>query len=366
MYGGDDRPQHASSTTRSPPASPTSASPSTRCASTTPPRPSTRCSARSRPGRTEGGVGRRDLDQRRELRDRRPGRPVALRLVRRPAQRPVRRPEAPEVASDFGTPVDGCESAWQQANSALVYDSADLDAADVASIDGARSAWVAANPGRFTYPAPPDFTGSMAVRTILYDTIGGPRRAPRRRARPDVGDVHRRRPTADLRSGSTTSSPSLWRGGETYPAEPGRHREALRRRRDQRVLHLRPRRGRAEGRRRRLPRHDPRGRAERRQHLQRQLPDDPGQRRAPGRRAGAGRRAPGPRGAARALRGQRRLPGDRRRHARRSDVQAAFAAVPVSPSVLPLDDAHRRRAAELASDYLTAIEDGWVAEVQQK
>ncbi len=79
----------------------------------------------------------------------------------------------PAVANDFGLPVDGCESVWQQANSALVYDSAKLTADDVKSVTS-LFAWAKAHPGQFTYPAPPDFTGSMAVRTFFYDTNGGP------------------------------------------------------------------------------------------------------------------------------------------------------------------------------------------------
>ncbi|ABL81577.1 MULTISPECIES: ABC transporter substrate-binding protein [unclassified Nocardioides] len=115
------------------------------------------------------------------------------------------------VTHDFGAPVEDCEAAWQRADSALVYRSDRIRAADVASIS-ALFDWAAAHPGRFTYPAPPDFTGSMAVRTILYDTIGGPdsllgvfdedkyaSAAPQLWRRLD-----------DLR-------PSLWRQGTTYP-----------------------------------------------------------------------------------------------------------------------------------------------------
>ena len=76
------------------------------------------------------------------------------------------------VTNDFGLPTQGCESVWQQANSAVVYDSSKLQPADVASVT-ALFDWAKRNPGQFTYPAPPDFTGSMAVRTFLYDTVGG-------------------------------------------------------------------------------------------------------------------------------------------------------------------------------------------------
>lgn len=117
----------------------------------------------------------------------------------------------PAVKRDFGVPVNGCESVWQQANSAIVYDSADLDAADVATID-ALLAWAKEHPGRFTYPALPDFTGSMAVRSILYASIGGP-----------AGLLGEFDPAAYEEAVDTfwkrlnAIEPSLWRSGETYP-----------------------------------------------------------------------------------------------------------------------------------------------------
>jgi putative spermidine/putrescine transport system substrate-binding protein len=115
----------------------------------------------------------------------------------------------PNVANDFGTPVDGCEGAWQQASSALVYDSARLGPADVASLT-ALEAWARANPGRFTYPAPPDFTGSMVVRTFLYDTESGPLTGPFDAA---AFEPAARRVTDRLQA----LEPALWRGGATYP-----------------------------------------------------------------------------------------------------------------------------------------------------
>ncbi len=118
----------------------------------------------------------------------------------------------PAAASDFGVPVDGCESVWQQADSALVYDSSRLAASDVSSV-GALFAWATAHPGRFTYPAPPDFTGSMAVRTFLYDTAGGPSAFPGPTVAGAYGSAG-----ASLWERLLTLAPSLWRGGKTYPA----------------------------------------------------------------------------------------------------------------------------------------------------
>lgn len=117
----------------------------------------------------------------------------------------------PAVANDFGVPVAGCEGVWQQANSALVYDSAKLGPADVASVSSLFD-WAKRNPGRFTYPAPPDFTGSMAVRTILYDTIGGPGTLA------GAFDDAAYQPAAQkLWPRLAELEPSLWRGGTTYP-----------------------------------------------------------------------------------------------------------------------------------------------------
>jgi putative spermidine/putrescine transport system substrate-binding protein len=119
----------------------------------------------------------------------------------------------PAVVNDFGVPVNGCESVWQQANSALVYDSSKLSATDVASVSSLL-AWARANPGRFTYPALPDFTGSMAVRTILYDTIGGPSSLA------GGFDESRYTPAATkLWNLLSDVAPTLWRGGSTYPKD---------------------------------------------------------------------------------------------------------------------------------------------------
>lgn len=118
----------------------------------------------------------------------------------------------PAVANDFGLPVEGCESVWQQANSALVYDSAKLTADDVKSVS-TLFAWAKAHPGQFTYPAPPDFTGSMAVRTFFYDTNGGPDGFS------GAFDAGKYSPAATkLWNRLNELKPSLYKKGATYPA----------------------------------------------------------------------------------------------------------------------------------------------------
>jgi len=117
----------------------------------------------------------------------------------------------PAVTHDFGTPVEGCESVWQQANSALVYNSNALSGAAVASVSSLFD-WAKTHPGRFTYPAPPDFTGSMAVRTFLYDTAGGPDALGS-----SVDSSQFTDGTARLWDRLADVAPSLWRAGDTYP-----------------------------------------------------------------------------------------------------------------------------------------------------
>lgn len=117
---------------------------------------------------------------------------------------------SPAVSSDFGVPVTGCEAVWQQAYSALVYDSSQLSTADVASVTALLD-WAKTHPGRFTYPALPDFTGSMAVRTILYDMLGGPGSLA------GAFDAVKYAPAAALWARLNALKPALWRGGSTYP-----------------------------------------------------------------------------------------------------------------------------------------------------
>lgn len=71
----------------------------------------------------------------------------------------------PAIGRDFQVPVDGQESPWQRAAFVYAYDSAKVKAPP-ADLD-ALLAYARAHPGRVTYPAPPDFTGSAFVRQVV-------------------------------------------------------------------------------------------------------------------------------------------------------------------------------------------------------
>ncbi len=71
----------------------------------------------------------------------------------------------PAIARDFQVPVEGQESPWSRAAFSFAHDAAKLPRPP-RDLD-ALLAYARANPGRFTYPAPPDFTGSAFVRQVV-------------------------------------------------------------------------------------------------------------------------------------------------------------------------------------------------------
>ncbi len=71
----------------------------------------------------------------------------------------------PSIRTDFGVSVDHQESPWQRAVFVFGFDR-DRTPAPPRDLDGLL-AYARENPGRLTYPAPPDFTGSAFVRQVV-------------------------------------------------------------------------------------------------------------------------------------------------------------------------------------------------------
>lgn len=119
----------------------------------------------------------------------------------------------PTVKNDFGTPVDGLESPWGSAQMVMIYDEARTPQPPK-SIP-ALIAWIKANPGRFAYPAPPDFTGSVLVRHFFYYAAGTVDKWQGDYTPSDLAQAAKATYALlrDLKS-------SLWRGGDTYPESP--------------------------------------------------------------------------------------------------------------------------------------------------
>ena len=116
----------------------------------------------------------------------------------------------PLLSNDFGTPVNGCEAPWNKAQLSFVYNSAVIPNPPT-SVAGIL-AWAHAHPGRFTYPAPPDFTGSAFIREVLYSTAGGYANVPAAYNSHAFSTV-----TPKMYSTLSALAPVLWRTGDTYP-----------------------------------------------------------------------------------------------------------------------------------------------------
>ena len=123
-------------------------------------------------------------------------------------------PADPLLTNDFGTSVDGCEAPWHKAQFTLVYNAEKVP--DPPSDFLGVLDWAQANPGRFTYPAPPDFTGSVFLREALVAVSGGPQNVPLQFS-PEAYD----RLTPALFDRLNILKPALWRGGTTYPQTAG-------------------------------------------------------------------------------------------------------------------------------------------------
>ena len=116
----------------------------------------------------------------------------------------------PAIANDFGVPVDGCEVPWSRAQFAFGHDSARTPNPPKSIAELIE--WVKANPGEFTYPAPPDFNGAVFVRHVFYHAAGGPQNL--------LGDFDQARFDAvATRTWAILNGmePYLWRAGATYP-----------------------------------------------------------------------------------------------------------------------------------------------------
>jgi putative thiamine transport system substrate-binding protein len=126
----------------------------------------------------------------------------------------------PTVRSDFTVPVDGMESPWGMAQIVFIHDTARVK--DPPRSMKALLAWAESNPGRFTYPAPPDFIGSTFLKQALYELT------------PDAALLQQ--PATDSNFGAATAAlwawldklhPFLWRGGESFPQNSQMQRQLL-------------------------------------------------------------------------------------------------------------------------------------------
>ena len=126
----------------------------------------------------------------------------------------------PTVENDFTVPVEGLEAPWGMAKLVFFHDTARLENPPASA--AALGAWIAKNPGRFTYPQPPDFTGTTFLKQLLVELA------------PDPAVLQQ--PVSEDAFGTTTdplfawldaAQPNLWRGGRAYPRDYGGLRRLL-------------------------------------------------------------------------------------------------------------------------------------------
>ena len=119
--------------------------------------------------------------------------------------------EGKTVQTDFTVPVEGYEAPWAMAQVVFMYDTADI-AEPLGSMDEIL-AWAQSNPGRFTYPQPPDFLGSTFLKQALVDLLDDTSVLQEPATDETYADV-----TAPLWDYLDTLTPLLWREGQAYPA----------------------------------------------------------------------------------------------------------------------------------------------------
>lgn len=117
----------------------------------------------------------------------------------------------PTTVLDFQTPTDGLEAPWGMAQFNVIVDGA--VAPDFPTDLSALTAWAATNPGRFTYPQPPNFLGTTFLKQAtlalsdqseaLYSSVESA----------DFEAV-----TAPLWAFLDALHPNLWQRGANFPA----------------------------------------------------------------------------------------------------------------------------------------------------
>ncbi len=123
--------------------------------------------------------------------------------------------ENPSINRDFGTPVAGMESPWGSAQIVLIHDKQKIPAPPQTMTE--LIGWIKKHPGRFTYPAPPDFTGSAFIRQLFYHVNGGFEKWQHGYSTKELHEA-----MAKTYGLLNELKPSLWRRGSTYPDSPVR------------------------------------------------------------------------------------------------------------------------------------------------
>lgn len=126
----------------------------------------------------------------------------------------------PTTVRDFGVPTDGLEAPWGMSQFNLMVDTAFV--ATPPTTADALLAWARENPGRFTYPQPPDFLGTTFLKQLLLMVATD--RAP---VFMPLQPVVAAELSAPLWAYLDALHPHLWRAGRAFPADEAALRRLL-------------------------------------------------------------------------------------------------------------------------------------------
>ena len=126
----------------------------------------------------------------------------------------------PTTLNDFAEPTDGLESPWGMAQLTFFGDGSKISTPPKSMVE--LVAFAKANPGRVSYPAPPDFHGTTFVKQALIDTIGDQSVLQSVATRELFANV-----SAPMFAMLDSLHPHLWRGGKQFPQSQAQLKQML-------------------------------------------------------------------------------------------------------------------------------------------
>jgi putative thiamine transport system substrate-binding protein len=128
--------------------------------------------------------------------------------------------DKPSTRSDFSESVDGLEAPWGMAQFTFFADRQRVPEPPRSMM--ALSTFARANPGRVSYPRPPDFTGTTFLKQALLE-LNTDRSSLYRRVTPEAFG----KATATLWAYLAALHPHLWRAGRQFPQTPAAIRQMM-------------------------------------------------------------------------------------------------------------------------------------------
>lgn len=121
----------------------------------------------------------------------------------------------PTITVDFTIPTEGLESPWGGAKMVFFHDTARDTQKALGRLPNSTAdlvEWAKVNPGRFSYPAPPNFIGSSFLKQVLLETV-----TDRSKLLQPVMESEFETVAAPLFDRLDALHPNLWRKGRAYP-----------------------------------------------------------------------------------------------------------------------------------------------------